>query len=118
MDDVGVVGALVACAATGAMELAIDVCGAAGVAVEPEIAAGAASPPAVARLATMPSTTDPLPGALVADATTAWPRGVVETWVISWSPVCTGMPAIVEAADEPVVPAPEARAWAPASRAG
>jgi len=39
--------------------------------VVPEMAAGAASPPAVARLATMPRTTEPFPGAPVAEATTA-----------------------------------------------
>ncbi len=88
-----------------------------GAAVEPEMTAGADRPPAVARLATMPRTTDPLAGTLVAEATTAWPSGVAETCVISWMPVATGVPAIAEAAEDPAVAAPEASACEPAAQA-
>ncbi len=88
-----------------------------GVAVEPAITAGADSPPAVTRLATMPATTEPLAGTLVAEATMAWPRGVAETWVTSWIPVSTDVPAIADAAEEPAEPAPEANACEPAADA-
>ncbi len=88
-----------------------------GDAVEPEMTAGAAKPPAVARLATRPSTTDPFAGTLVAEATTAWPRGVAETWEMSWIPVSTGVPAIAEAAEVPAEAAPEASACEPDAHA-
>jgi hypothetical protein len=88
----------------------------AGAAAEPEIA-GVDRPPAVTRPATIPSTTDPLAGTLVAEATTAWPSGVVETWVMSWMPAAIGEPASA-AADDPAedatLAAPDAIACEPA----
>ena len=91
----------------------------AGAAAEPEIA-GADRPPAVTRPATIPSTTDPLAGTLVAEATTACPRGVAETWVMSWIPAATGVLASA-AAEDPAAPAalaaPDATACEPAAPA-
>ena len=114
----GVAGVAVGACEPAALATCAGTLGA-GAAADPEIA-GVDRPPAVTRPATIPSTTDPLAGTLVAEATTAWPRGVAETWVMSWMPAATGEPASAAAegpAADAALAAPDATACEPAAPA-